>query len=382
MGREQEMRSIQRELREALDRRCWFRAFISALILTILIPIYLIVVHVTGMYGIHNSSIKALLICVEVIQALFAVAGFLLISGDETDKLKIFYRAYFYLTQLFLIFIARAELAYEGTVFAYGLAAVFSVMLPVFVGIERNVFYGISAFLSFVTASSAVGMGRSLVEVALIAVGSFVLGKYISDNTVSHENLAHRLKAKTITSEKDPLTSLTNRRGVDKKISMLWHDCVREGIAIGAIEIDIDFFKKYNDKFGHPAGDRCLKQIASAIQTATAGIADVTARIGGEEFLVILRGKKNEDIIEIAMNIRKQIDNLQIQHAYVNVSQYVTVSMGVANIVPDDYNSFEELYKNVDNALYCAKSNGRNCIVCDNKIYGRMKKGLATVISV
>ena len=382
MGREQEMRSNQRELREALDRRCWFRAFISALILTVLIPIFLIVVHANGMYGVHNSSIKALLICTEVFQVLSAIAGFLLISGDETDKLKIFYRFYFYITQLLMIFVARAELAYEGSVFAYGVVEVYGVMLPVFVGMERNIFYGMSAFLSFVTAASAVGMGRSIVEVAMIAAGSFVLGKYISDKNISHENLALRLKAKTITSEKDPLTSLTNRRGVDKKISMIWNDCVREEVELSAIEIDIDFFKKYNDKFGHPAGDRCLKQIASAIKSATDGMAEVTARIGGEEFLVIFRGSNPENTIDVAMRIRKRIDELKLNHACVHVSQYVTVSMGVAHIVPNEYNSFEELYKKVDDALYSAKSNGRNCIVCDNKIYGRMKKGLATVISM
>ena len=382
MGKDQEMRSNQRELREALDRRCWFRAFISALVLTVLIPIYLIVVHVTGMYGVHNSSVKALLICTEVVQVISAIVGFLLISGDETDRLKIFYRAYFYMTQLFLILIARAQLAYESSVFVYGLAAVFGVMLPVFVGVERNIFYGMSAFLSFVTAASAAGMGRSIVEVAMIAVGSFVLGKYISDKNISHENLAQRLKAKTITSEKDPLTSLTNRRGVEKKISMLWNECLRDETELSAIEIDNDFFKKYNDKFGHPVGDRCLKQVASAIKAATAGIAEVTARIGGEEFLVILRGRSPEESIEAAMKIRRQIDSMKIQHACVNVSQYVTVSMGVAHIVPNNYNSFEELYKKVDDALYSAKANGRNCVVCDNRIYGRMKKGLATVISM
>ena len=82
------------------------------------------------------------------------------------------------------------------------------------------------------------------------------------------------------------------------------------------------------------------------------------------------------------MRIRKGIEELKLNHAWVHVSQYVTVSMGVAHIVPNEYNSFEELYKKVDDALYSAKYNGRNCIVCDNKIYGRMKKGLATVISM
>ena len=129
-------------------------------------------------------------------------------------------------------------------------------------------------------------------------------------------------------------------------------------------------------------GDRCLKQVAAAIKAATDGIAEVTARIGGEEFLVILRGRSPEESIEAAMKIRRQIDSMKIQHACVNVSQYVTVSMGVAHIVPNNYNSFEELYKKVDDALYSAKANGRNCVVCDNRIYGRMKKGLATVISM
>ena len=81
------------------------------------------------------------------------------------------------------------------------------------------------------------------------------------------------------------------------------------------------------------------------------------------------------------MKIRNAVAELSIPHAYAGVSQYVTVSMGIALTVPGENNSFEDLYEAADKALYDAKENGRNCIVCNNKIYGRMKKGLATVIS-
>lgn len=381
MGREQELHSCNRELREILDRKNWSRAFASAVFLTLAVPVYLLIIYFSGMYGIHNTPARILLICMEAVQAASAVTGFILISADETDRLKIFYRVYFYITQIFLVLNGRMELAYEGSLFMYGVAAVYGVMLPVYISTERNLFHGLSAFLCVVTAASAVGMGRSFVETVLMSLGLFLIGRYISDNSVSHENLAMKLRAKIITSEKDPLTSLMNRRGVDKKMSYVWNTSERDGRMVGAIEIDIDFFKKYNDKFGHPAGDRCLKMISSAIKKA-AGDAEIIARIGGEEFLVILDCVRREEVINTAMNIRKAVGDLAIPHACVSVSGNVTVSMGAAVITPDEYNSFEELYDNVDEALYAAKNNGRNCIVCDNRIYGRMKNGLATVISI
>lgn len=380
MSNEQQARSNHKELCEALNRRNWLRAFVSSLIMTILIPFFLIIIHATNMYGSHTSGVKTFIVIIELFQILMDVLGFLLISGEETDKLNIYYRVYFYISSILFLFAARADLAYSGSIFLYMLFGIYSFSVPILLNQERRIYAVSFAILMIVTAASAAGAGRSTLEISLFAVSSLLISRYVSDNAVSHESLMVKLKAKTITSERDPLTGLSNRRGLDKKASVLWPYCIKNRINLGVIEIDIDFFKKYNDKFGHPAGDKCLKLVADAIKKAASDTTEIVARTGGEEFIVFAQGLDREEMIELAMNIRKGIDDLQIKHACVSVSNNLTVSMGVAMAVPGQLISFDELYEEADKSLYKAKSNGRNCIVFNDKMYGRMKNGLATLI--
>lgn len=380
MSSEQQARSNHKELCEALNRRNWLRAFVSSLIMTILIPSFLIIIHATNMYGSHTSGVKTFIVFIELFQILMDVLGFLLISGEETDKLNIYYRVYFYVSSILFIFAARADLAYSGSIFLYMLFGIYSFSVPILLNRERRIYAVSFAIMMIVTAASATGTGRATLEISLFAVSSLLISRYVSDNAVSHESLMVKLKAKTITSERDPLTGLSNRRGLDKKASVLCPYCIKNRINLGVIEIDIDYFKKYNDKFGHPAGDKCLKLVAAAIKKAASDTTEIVARTGGEEFIVFAQGLDTEEMIELAMNIRKGIDDLQIKHACVSVSKNLTVSMGVAMAVPGQLISFDELYEEADRSLYKAKSNGRNCIVFNDKMYGRMKNGLATLI--
>lgn len=380
MSREQQARSNYKELCEALNRKNWLRAFVSSIIMAVLIPAFLILVTVTGMYGTHTSGIRNFLIVIELFEILMCVLGFLLISGEETDKLKLYYRIYFYISSFLLLFLARADLAYSGSIFIYMLLGIGSFSVPVFINHERRIYAISFSLLMVITGASAAGVSRATLEIVLFAILSIFISRYVSDNTVSHESLQVKLRAKTITSEKDPLTGLSNRRGLERKASVLWPYCTKNRINLGVIEIDIDYFKKYNDKFGHPAGDKCLKLVASAIKKAASSSTEIVARTGGEEFIVFAQGLDKEDMIDLAMNIRKSIDELQIKHACVNVSANLTVSMGMAIAFPGTMVSFDELYEEADKALYKAKSNGRNCIVYDDKMYGRMKNGLASLI--
>ena len=95
------------------------------------------------------------------------------------------------------------------------------------------------------------------------------------------------------------------------------------------VEIDIDFFKKYNDRFGHPAGDKCLKEVAHAIKNTAKRSVDITARTGGEEFIIFVQNMTEAELVEFAMKVRKNVADLKIAHAYAGVSEYVTVSMGL-----------------------------------------------------
>jgi diguanylate cyclase (GGDEF)-like protein len=135
--------------------------------------------------------------------------------------------------------------------------------------------------------------------------------------------------------------------------------------------LDIDFFKSYNDTYGHPAGDRCIKQIGNVISRTIRRETDINARIGGEEFLIFLQDVSRDDILLLSKRLQRGIESLQIPHANTTISKYVTVSIGAAQIVPSEDNDFNTLYKMADEALYKAKESGRNCIVLENVVFAK-----------
>jgi diguanylate cyclase (GGDEF)-like protein len=124
--------------------------------------------------------------------------------------------------------------------------------------------------------------------------------------------------------------------------------------------IDLDFFKNYNDHYGHQAGDDCLIKVSSAIEGELFRPADVVARYGGEEFAVLLPGTETVGAMQVAERFVETVSALKIPHADSAVSDYVTVSVGVATSNDESHNSTEKLIKSADAALYDAKTSGRN----------------------
>ena len=163
----------------------------------------------------------------------------------------------------------------------------------------------------------------------------------------------------------DGLTGIANRRRFDEFLDIEWRRASREGKAteISLILIDIDFFKLFNDTYGHQAGDECLKSVAGALAGSLHRATDLAARYGGEEFVVVLVDTPAEGALVVANNIRDAVKELALVHKASEVAESVTVSMGVATLVTEDGSSQENLIANADAALYQAKENGRNCVV-------------------
>lgn len=134
----------------------------------------------------------------------------------------------------------------------------------------------------------------------------------------------------------------------------------REQQPLSLILCDIDYFKLYNDTYGHQAGDSCLKQVAGAISRALKRPADLVARYGGEEFAVIMPNTNDAGAIQIAQKLRFEVHQLMIPHAASAVSEYITLSLGVASTIPNQELSAENLIAAADDALYEAKKQGRN----------------------
>ena len=161
----------------------------------------------------------------------------------------------------------------------------------------------------------------------------------------------------------DSLTGIANRRKFDQKIEQEWLRLAREKAFLSLIIVDVDYFKLYNDAYGHQAGDDCLQQVAQTISRTIKRPADLVARYGGEEFAVILPSTDKIGANHIADCIKCAIEELKIPHTNSTVADYVTVSQGVATTIPNADSLFESLICLADVALYEAKDRGRNSFV-------------------
>ncbi|MBE9528105.1 MAG: diguanylate cyclase [Proteobacteria bacterium] len=166
-----------------------------------------------------------------------------------------------------------------------------------------------------------------------------------------------RLKRQSLV---DGLTGVENRRSFDDSVARLHAMAMREQLPFGLIFIDIDFFKLYNDTYGHILGDECLKLVAERIKGSLKRTADIVARYGGEEFVVLLPGTDIKGTRFAAQKIRANVEALELAHSASTASEYVTISLGVASVVPTRTSSVSLVIDMADKALYRAKEQGRN----------------------
>lgn len=158
----------------------------------------------------------------------------------------------------------------------------------------------------------------------------------------------------------DALTNLGNRRHFELMLDQEWMRAMRSQTPISLILFDIDFFKRYNDNYGHQAGDDCLRLVAEKIGGFARRPGDTSARYGGEEFVLLLSGTDLTQAATIAETCRACVESLEIPHGYSKVSNFVTVSAGVTSMIPNDETSRRALVETADKALYNAKWGGRN----------------------
>jgi len=158
----------------------------------------------------------------------------------------------------------------------------------------------------------------------------------------------------------DGLTRISNRRRFDEVLDVEWKRALRNMDPICLIMVDVDFFKAYNDHYGHPAGDLCLKRIARALSSALNRPMDIVARYGGEEFVVILPGTDENGGAMVAETLRRIVEELNIEHLESREFGRITISVGISTITPNKGLYPTDLVKLADKALYRAKGLGRN----------------------
>lgn len=164
----------------------------------------------------------------------------------------------------------------------------------------------------------------------------------------------------------DPLTGIANRRMFDRILDVEWSKARAAGEPLSVITLDIDFFKQYNDSYGHPQGDLCLKQVAGLLDDAAARTRDLCARLGGEEFVLLLPATGEEAAHNIAQRFMRMLARAAVPHRNSRVSDVLTVSIGLASIVPGAHDTPAALLDLADTRLYQAKTGGRDRIVGSN----------------
>ncbi len=158
----------------------------------------------------------------------------------------------------------------------------------------------------------------------------------------------------------DGLTNIANHRCFQEFYDYEWKRAIRHQKPISIVMIDIDFFKRYNDCYGHQEGDECLKQIAKVIKNCARRSSDLSARYGGEEFIIVLPDADIEEAGIIAESCRNSVISLKIDHKDSKTAKYVTISSGCASVIPEKGHDQSLLIKAADRALYNSKEDGRN----------------------
>lgn len=201
------------------------------------------------------------------------------------------------------------------------------------------------------------------------------LAKYIEQARIKAEEDKHRLeilvKERTIALEAankelsrlamlDGLTKIANRRLFDDYLQLEWKRHSREQQILSLILIDIDYFKNYNDFYGHLGGDECLIRVAKSLSEVINRPNDLVARYGGEEFVAILPNTNRDGCLQLAEKMRNAVSSLAIPHEGSEISKQVTLSLGTASVIPTRESKLEDLIGKADKALYLAKHKGRN----------------------
>jgi diguanylate cyclase (GGDEF)-like protein len=241
------------------------------------------------------------------------------------------------------------------------------------------------ALISSLVVLAAYPVGALLVDVPaaqrLVDIGVLLFTNVIGAivcYSLERANRTNFLESQLLmeTARRDGLTGIANRRTFDEHVDRVWAQALREGMPLTLLLIDIDHFKAYNDRFGHQAGDECLRRVAWSLSENARRPLDIAARYGGEEFALVLYDATRSHAELVARQIQAGIEALDIANPTPSSSaKRLTVSIGIACVIPTNNRSHYGFIQLADEALYAAKERGRNCIVIMDKEYGELHTG-------
>lgn len=233
-------------------------------------------------------------------------------------------------------------------------------------------------FVSYVIAAAVAGLpaAEMLIDICVL-VAANVIGAMVC-YTLERTNRTNYLEERLLieAASRDGLTGIHNRRRFDEHIDRIWPQALRDRVPLALLLVDIDYFKAYNDFYGHQAGDECLRQVARCLTRSARRPLDLTARYGGEEFAIILYDADRGHVEAAAQRIKAGIEGLAIKHpGSPAAAKRLTVSIGAACVVPATGRSHFGFIQFADEALYEAKERGRDCVAIMDKEYERLATG-------
>lgn len=289
------------------------------------------------------------------------------------NKLKRYYDVvtWSYLTVFHLFFVYIAQ---ENILFYYTVVALAAYM--VLLSLDKYIIMALGELVCYMalvvkSGTTELPLGQ-LLFLAGIHLFAFALSRDFYNTKKNFLLEEKKLRKEMQESEHDPMTGLMNRRGLERRVEAMWQTSLNRQETVAAFVIDIDLFKSYNDRFGHVQGDTCISRVAHTIAETVQGYG-IVARIGGEEFLVFIKGRSVQEIHELAEQIRLEVENLRISRGTA-AGGVVTVSVGMDIRYATEDVSLQDLYGRADKALYQAKQDGRNCVRSAQSMRGRITK--------
>ncbi len=345
------------------------RIYYSAFIYTIL-GIILAIISKSGINeNLTGGKYFSVIIATIISSVFFAFVSRLLIKQKQKQFYKIFNIVFWaYLIVLAEIFSLLAGRPF-GAVLPIFIVIVSLALMPIFHKMEIIVISGLQLIAMLISAVF------EKISYSEITYGIMFLCICVITSMIRYNNykLNFRYKSKLDVairqSETDKLTGLLNRRGLERGVYDLWDMWIQNKTNIAVIMLDIDNFKKYNDAFGHMQGDTCLRQVSAEIKSAIRKNIDFAARVGGEEFIIVLSDISANNAVTWIKRLKTNIENLMIPQSDKNFLPYVTVSSGLVCTNPNRSIKFDNLYNLSDQELYNAKESGRACFSYKGKIY-------------
>lgn len=346
----------------ALERKNIRRIFCVTLFMAVAAAAASLMIKKSGAETAFQNGLIAITVYAVVSVAFSCFAFQMLLRKSRKSELWLFQMVYVIVNASFLTFISYCAWEYNGSLLVYCFVVFFNSCSMLYYKGEYALCAGIELLLplALVMEKACLPWDGITMLLAHLLAGAVAFG--FREGYCLAEEYRRKYVAEVKQAERDPLTKVRNRRGMMRHVMSVWSLCEEKNLAVAVMVVDVDHFKKYNDRFGHPVGDRCLCRVAETIQESVKEAHGLVARIGGEEFLVFLYGVEEETVYVLAEQIRKNIEGLSILQAEDEKYRYVTVSVGAVADRCSSEISFGGLYRRADRELYHAKSSGRNWV--------------------